>query len=506
VLAEFTSPIKEKPVQQKYKTNIKGHGKVKELFVVIPIAATVLLSGLAKVDNCLENKLIQRSEIESDEDYKEYQDMRDAGLLDEEGYYIGESLPAAQVDVEQQGSIHISFADNRYLQINYYTDAGLTEQINTESCYLNPGDCIYGKVVETKNPNSNLYSLFEYRIFVYEDNQIKKEFYQNASDDGLVYQIPSNFDGVELSIIPIGEYSERNIALSTYSVDDDGNIHELTSVGMWSVNGEVCNGNIAKISPIESYILKYNFENEKENYFYVSCSPKCFTQDPQKTGYVEFWEAEATDEDMTYSVELHKYLTLSITTDKKATVQIGNDEAETIKKNKTWQSSALKYGDVITIETEGNCTILDGDYRHVQASKAPIANGYRYTLLIAESVSDNTKETLSQFLRADSDSSYILTLDTQSEHGECTYKLDGKKVSGNIVVKDGQTLKLKYKITDKNYEFASDQDGKFVQAFTKLTSSIIKPEKEIEIEITSELDGTTIHPDEYFQIVQKGDK
>jgi hypothetical protein len=125
-------------------------------------------------------------------------------------------------------------------------------------------------------------------------------------------------------------------------------------------------------------------------------------------------------------------------------------------------------------------------------------------LEITESVNDNTKEYLLQFLAADS--SYIVTLDTQSEHGECTYKLDGKKVSGDVVVKDGQTLKLKYKITDNNYEFASDQHGKFVQAVTKVKSSIIKPEKEIEIEITPELDGTTIHPDDYFQIVQKEDK
>jgi hypothetical protein len=501
VLAKFASPIKEK-ANIKSKTNIKGHCKVKKIFIIIPIASAVLLSGCAKVDSFLENALIQQSKIESDEDYQEYQTMLDDGKLDADGYYIGETVPTAQVSAEQHGNVRISFADNRFLKINYYTDASLTEQIDTDSCYLNPGDSIYGKVVETKNPNSNLYSLSQYRVCVYEDNQIKEEYNQNASSDGLVYQIPSNFDGTELSIIPVGEYSERNIVLSTYYVDDDGQAHELTSAGTWTINGESCNGNIASISPVESYILKYTYD--KDNYFYVKCNPKCFTKDPTKDNFVEFWEAEATDEDKSYSVELHKYLKLSITTDQEATLKVGDDESETIKKNKEWKNEQLKYGDKITIETAGNVTSIAGDYQHVKVSKDPLTNGYRYTLEITESVNDNTKEYLLQFLAADS--SYIVTLDTQSEHGECTYKLDGKKVSGDVVVKDGQTLKLKYKITDNNYEFASDQHGKFVQAVTKVKSSIIKPEKEIEIEITPELDGTTIHPDDYFQIVQKEDK
>jgi hypothetical protein len=219
---------------------------------------------------------------------------------------------------------------------------------------------------------------------------------------------------------------------------------------------------------------------------------------------VEFWKAEATDETKPYSVELHEYMTLSITSDQEATLQVGDDEAETIKKNKDYKIEHLKYGDKIIIKTAGNITDIAGDYQHVKASKDHIKNHYVYTLEITESVNDNTKGQLLQLLTAES--SYIVTLDTQSEHGECTYKLDGKKVSGDVIVKDGQTLELKYKITDKKYQFANDQDGKIIQTVTKLKSSIIKPEKEIEIEVTPELDGTTIHPDDYFQIVQKGDK
>jgi hypothetical protein len=357
-------------------------------------------------------------------------------------------------------------------------------------------------VVETKNPNSNLYSLSQYRVCVYEDNQIKEEYNQNVSSDGLVYQIPSNFDGTELSIIPIGEYSERNIALSAYSIDDDGQVKDCPNAGTWTINDDVCNGNTASISPIESYVVKYTYD--KDNYFYVSSSPKCFTKDPEKDGYVEFWKAEATDETKPYSVELHEYMTLSITSDQEATLQVGDDEAETIKKNKDYKIEHLKYGDKIIIKTAGNITDIAGDYQHVKASKDHIKNHYVYTLEITESVNDNTKGQLLQLLTAES--SYIVTLDTQSEHGECTYKLDGKKVSGDVIVKDGQTLELKYKITDKKYQFANDQDGKIIQTVTKLKSSIIKPEKEIEIEVTPELDGTTIHPDDYFQIVQKGDK
>lgn len=454
------------------------------------------LTGCSAVDAMLEQTLLEKSGILENEDYLQYQQYQEAGCLDENGQYYDTNLLDNQE--KPSGKIHITFAENRYLDICYYMDSSMKTLIDTSSCYLDHGDRLYAKVVECVNPNSNLYRLAEYRIMEYDaEGTVKNEYVQEVENDLLEYEIPGNFTSSEMSIIPVGEYQDRNLSMSVYYVDDKGNKCSLGNAGVWSINNNNIDGNTSSISPVESYVMKYTYDTD--NYFYVGCEPECFTKDPASAGFVEFWEADPAGADINYSVELHKFLNLSLKFGADAKVKINQGDFEIIKKDKVWNNRKLQYGDSITIETSGNCAITDGDYRHVRATKDPILNGYRYTFKIVPTVENNAADVLKKVI--DVKCIFNVTLDTNCDYGICTYKLDGKTVSGVIQVQEGQELSVIYKITDKNYSFADKSEG--IRGFIH---DIIKAsERSVAIPITSDLEGTTVDADDWFDIVKKGE-
>lgn len=473
---------------------------MKKAFVLLLTFTVLLLSGCSAVDAKLEQSILEKSGILEHEDYLQYQQYQEAGRLDENGQYVDPGLNESPANTQDKsdGKIHVTFAENRYLEIWYYTEATMTTPIDTEACYLNPGDILYAKVIECTNPNSNLYRLAEYRIVEYDtEGDVKKEYQQKVTDGILEYEIPSNFTGSKMSVIPVGEYPDRNLSMSVYYVDDSGNECSLGNAGTWSINNESIEGNTAQISPIESYVLKFAYDTQ--NYFYVGCEPDCFTKDPATAGFVEFWEAEPTDADMSYRVELHKFLELSLKFSEEATVRINKGEAETVKKNKVWNPGKLQYGDSITIETAGECTITGGDYQHISATKDPITDGYRYTLKVIQDAESNTADVLS--LTIDVNRIFNVTLGTNCAYGTCTYKLDGDVVSGEVQVQEGQELTLTYKITKDNYSFADKSEGigGFFHDLFKAS------ERTVKIPITANLEGTAINPDDWFDIVEKGE-
>lgn len=473
---------------------------MKKVIVLLLTFTVLMLSGCSTLDEKLEQAILEKSGLLENEDYIQYRQYQESGKLNEDGQYVSTDLSEQSSDSQEKpdGKIHVTFGENRYLKIGYYSDESMMNLINTDRCYMNPGDTIYAKVIECANPNSNLYRLAEYRIVEYDaEGNIKKEYQREIENDVLEYQIPNNFTGTEMSIIPVGEYPDRNLSMRVYYVDDNGQEKTLGNAGAWSINNNNIESNDAQISPIESYVLKFTYD--KDNYFYVGCEPECFTKDPAAAGFVEFWEAEPTDDDMSYQVELHKFLNLSLKFSDEAQIRINQGTEETVKKNKVWSSGKLKYGDSITIETSGDCTITEGDYQHISASKDPITDGYRYTLKVVKEAESNTAEVLK--LTIDVNRVFNVTLGTNCDFGTCTYKLDGKAVSGDTQVQEGQELTLIYKITDDNYVYA-DKSGGVGGFFHDLFKA---SERTVTIPITADLDGTTIDPDDWFDIVRKGE-
>jgi len=466
---------------------------MKKVIVLLLALFLVLLSGCATVDKQLENVIFNESAIQDDSEYQIYEKLEQSGQLDKNGAYLTDGLFDGQQSAPSHaGSVHVTFAENRYLKIRYYSDAELTTLISNSECYLNPGDSIYASV-ESRNTISNLYGISRFQILEYDADGNVKGQYSQIANSNLVYTIPPAFAGTELSIVPVGEYPDRNLSMRAYYIDDNGAEVPLANAGVWYINEEQCRGNKASISPIVSYSLKYDFDDS--NYFFVSSHPACFTAEPDRAGFVEFWEADPTDEDIDYLVELRPYLNLTILFDEKATVSLNGGEAENIKKGKTWQNTELRYGDVIVIETAGKCTLSSGDFNHVFAERDPITGGYRYTLSIQKEVNSNASTVL------DIDEYITITLPATGAHGTCTYKLDSKPVSGTITLQLSQKLTITYTITDSEYKF---ETSGLESAWRWGQDLVGNMSKTAIIPLSPDMNNTTIIPDSWFTIVKKG--
>ena len=466
--------------------------------VIVLIAALTLLAGCTTPKELLEQKIFEQSGIAQDEDYIQYRSYAAAGKLDESGQYIvsDEMLDSGDVQQKPDGEIHVTFAENRYLKMAYYYDVDMMQPIDTEMCYVNAGDTIYAKVIEVQNPNSNLYRLSEYRIVQYDaQGNVMQQIREQVGEDTFSYTIPQNFSGSELSVMPIGEYPDRELSMDAYYVDDSGKEHSLASAGIWTINDAHIEGNAATIRAVDTYVLKFTYD--ADNYFYVGCEPECFTKDPNQTGFVEFWEAKPTDEDKNYRVELHPFLNLSLKFSEEAKIKVNETDWQTVKKNKAFSLEQLRYGDSIVIETAGQCTITDGNYQHINATKDPIKGGYRYALKVVPEAEKNTADILVSVL--DVNRTFDVVLDNSCNYGTATYKLDGAVVSGKVKIKEGQELTLTYKITKETYKFKDKAEG--VGGFFQ--NLFNASERTVRIPVTEELNGTTVLPDEWFDIVAK---
>lgn len=470
---------------------------MKKAIAACVLAAMLPLTGCAAAEERLGRFFLERSGVTEQEDYLRYEQYREDGKLDESGQYrMPEEQGETALPQQPEGKIHVTFADNRYMKILYYTDASMTVPLTTGECYLNPGDSVYAELTGYNKPKSNLYRLAEYRIREYDANgNVQNEDVEKATGgvgDVTEYKIPADFAGAELSILPVGEYADRQLSVDVYYLDDGGKEHSLGNAGSWSINDADVQDGTVHISPLEPYVLKFTYDTD--NYFYVSSAPECFTKDPADAGFVEFWEAEPTDADTAYRVELHPYLNLSLKCSEKAQVRVGTGEAENIKKNEVWSAEKLSYGDTITIETAGECTITAGDYQHVRATKDPILKGYRYTLSVVQDSESNAAEKL--ILTVDVDRVFDVVLGDSCDYGNCSYKLDGDEVSGKVQLQEGQKLTLTYNITREGYAFRKKSEG--IGGF--FHDLLNRSQRTVTIPITADLDGTEIDPDDWFDI------
>ncbi len=479
-------------------------------------AAAVLLAALPgcspleeRVQKGLEESASTALEeaYSEDADYQQYLTLQAQGQLDEDGNYISPTLNQLESGetTAMTGSVHVTFATNPCLSITYYTNAERTEPItDLSACYLNPGDSIYASNAVSTNPNSNLYRLAGFRIYEYDAvgsrmEQNTKE--QAASASGLVYAIPAGFTGSEIAIFPLGEYPDRELALEVYTVDENGRTHALNDVGTWYVGNEEVQGRQATVSAVEPYTLSFTWE--KGQYFYVASSPKCFTANPENGNKVQFWEADPTDEDRTYRVELCKCISLTLECDAKATIIVNGEEenAEEVKKNGTWKRTDLKYGDSIQVITEGKVQAKSDASAHI--SERQTADGYAFKVNDAESVTNSENLNITPIKQT-----YSIRLDESGEYGKAKYKLDGKSVKGEkisdtltlIEAEAGQKLEITYKLDDKNYTFS----GKQSNMLASITGRFAAESDKTEVEIEAAMDETTINPDDYFTVVKKG--
>ncbi len=403
----------------------------KRFMVILMVASLISLTGCSSVNSFIEDKMMEKSGICEDERYIEYQSQIEAGNADENGYF------AECMQQTQKGSIHITFSMNNNLDINYYTDKACDKQIDIANCFLNLGSSIYANVMVSEDVYSSMYEFATFNICEYDDegNRMvidKCEQAAVATEKGYLVEIkiPSDFMGKELSIEPLGKYRLRQITLNDYYMDESDNEYPLD--GIWMIDDEICTEDVAEISAISSYIISYEYDSEE--YFYSSSTPECYYNN-NEDGIVIFNQREATDKTEDYSVELRKYISVSLVSGVDRVVAVDGGSMQTLKANTELNISRLKYGDKVIIETNKPWTDLETNRELILTKTEPLSTGsYKYTLIVPEKDG--------QFMFDPTEYAY--------EHGTVIFKCFGS------VVSDKQCLAQGSKIY---YEQGSAEDG-----------------------------------------------
>ena len=450
---------------------MKKMGIVISLLLISALIIAVVM--IDKVD------YIHISEVMTDTDYQLYDELKNNGNLDEQNKYI--------ITYEDPDKIRVTFANNQLMTVEYYLDKEMTQKIEG-TVYLEPGDTIFMKYIESLGQNKNLHKFSRYEIFEISD-EFGKERIVKIEDAEAAFTIPENFKAKEIQIVPYGEYKKGQTQLyafcSTYE-----NIKEAVTSGTWLKNDTEIKGSVLELGPSENYTLTYKYNTNE--FFFISSSPECFNHND---GEVKFKQANSSDSDKPseYKVELKRYLALDFTFDKKAQVILNNEIIdEKVKDFKFDTSHKIKYGDVIKIKTKGNVKIVNGDYKYVNITREESKSEdlYIYTITInASNINKAMKD-------KECDGATILedvkiTLPEKNKYGAVKYTVDSKEVKSSYIFKEGDELKIEYTITADGYIF-SEQN-----AFEKLFKSKSKTET---ITITTEMNGKELDLEKYFKV------
>ena len=317
----------------------------KKTIIFLSMLLALSLTGCSGIKNQIKNQMLQQSGVLEDKQYKEYEGYEESGNLDDEGYFIEKNAEETQ----DRAQIHVTFAENNNLNVQYYTDAEHKDEINPADCYLDPGSSVYAVITINDEVFSSMYEFSEFRIFEVDSDGSRKEsssLKMTGSNAEQVMKIPDSFEGTDIVLEPIGTYQQRTISFNDYWSDDDNNKTDLN--GTWFVNDQECTSDTVEISLVTPYIISYEFDSGE--YFYLSSTPECYYSNSED-GIVIFNQREAYDETVDYSVELHKYLSFTLVSDVNRNISINGEETSYVRANEEYILPKLKYGDTVTLKT-----------------------------------------------------------------------------------------------------------------------------------------------------------
>jgi|LSQX01.3.fsa_nt_gb hypothetical protein len=408
---------------------------MKKQILNLSLVVCLLLSGCSGINGYMESQMLEKSGIKDDGNYKAYQNYSENGKLTKQGYYSEKVFEADEtVSTIAAEAAHVTFAENSYLKIAYFCGSDSTMPLNTGVCYLEPGNNIYATVSINKGVPSSMYYFSGFRIYRYEDGDRELIDTVQLGEDGFVLEISGEYAGAELSIEPIGNFDKRIISLRDYYIDDDGNEHELS--GTWMINDRQETGNKIKINPVSSYIISYGFDSKE--YFYLSSNPQCYYSN-NGDGIVIFERRESVDETEDYSVELHKYVTVSIESQQGRNVSVNNGIQQQIKAGNMLEIPRLKYGDTVIIVTDKEWSSLDSCRELILQSLEKPQNGeYKYTLIVPQKGGE--------FVFDPSEYSY--------EHGTIIFKCFGEIATSKQYLAAGSKIAYELDTVDDVYWLA----------------------------------------------------
>ena len=323
-----------------------------------------LLTAILMFTGCeqLNNYVIR--EIQNSTEYQDLQQAQSRSLLD------------CTEDSINPGAVRVTIATNAFLKCTYYTDSAKTPLLESE-IFLSSGEKLYVDDVIEVNSNSNMYSFSGFRIWEYDQFGSRKVFAEFPSKQGILLTIPEEYTGAGFSVEPFGHYESRRITAKAFYIDNGQEV-DLPG-GSWTINGERFY-NEATISPSEAYTVVYEY-SDYSSFYFVKSTPanRLLNEEDQK---VTFPEISATEESGEFSVELHRYIPLTISFQKNSSIIFIKAGSRTINPNdlgkRSFTLSDLKVGDTIVIRVGPN-------YKINGLEKATyVGDGWEYTIDISE--------------------------------------------------------------------------------------------------------------------------
>jgi len=377
--------------------------------MLLTCTALVMLGGCGKAvetwaSGKLEKGMLENAAYVNDEAYKEYQTLKTNNALPEVNVEQPEIMP------DRTGKIKVTFANNNLLDIQYFTDAACTNPIDPGNCYLNPEDKIYASEPRCKSEYGNMYSFLEYRV--YEIDSVGKRMQVegvSTGEENLVYQIPMLMEGNELSIVPVGQYTDRTIALHDYTINEKG--EEVEESGTWTINNIECQKSEYTFSSLVTYQVSYQYDPTE--YYFVDSTPKCYYPKAASEGkgnIIFYEEKNFLNPNESFSVKLHKYLSAEIDNSKGSglvSVFVGNKEIDiwkNIKKNEQKEKiilDTLKCGDIVTIITNKEYKLVPSMFELEGEQPKKQTNGYKYTFTVPDVTEGSYKFSVKEWIEKD---------------------------------------------------------------------------------------------------------
>ena len=451
-------------------------------------AALWQLSGCGAVEDYLAERVQEEflvSAGENYQDYQEYEDMKASNRLNEEGMY----QEAEEEEETHPGTIHVTFMENSFLKAEYYFDEGLTRQIDTENCYINPGDSIYMSVIDGGAGSPGGYTFSGFRIWEWREDGSRYPRPDIDSGFPLVMTAPLDCRSAQLSVAPLGEYRKKTLSFTDSYINSGGAEIELN--GVWKIdNGTETTDINAEISPFITYIISYDYSGYGDEFYFERSDPEPFYIS-EENSTVQFKKAggdygENTEECQSYSVLLHPYIrvqlinneanlvnsTISAVTGSRNIVRTisVNGESQNVSPKKEQFIEKLRCGDKIQIQVgDGYKAAADG--LSADAPRAAVKGGYEYVFTVPQTLETELK------IIVDRDTAALGAYRQRSaDHGDIS-----------VCDASGQPL-------------APESQAGSVLPW-KGFSAKIRPRDEAEI--TEDMDGTVIRRQDYIQIEEK---
>ena len=222
-----------------------------------------------------------------------------------------------------------------------------------------------------KSRVSSAYEFVGFRVWAHYDDGNKSQ-YDGSSSGQLVLTVPAGSTVTELSVEPVGEYSDRTLYLNDYYYDHSG-IRNEPYGSSWVIDDVTYDKDTAVIQSLAQYDVKYKFDADK--FFVKKTQPECFAVD-DAGGAVYFYAASALDENGSYSVELSPYTVANIRETDGAKSVMVNGETRTLPIT----LNSLKPGDKVTIKTSDKYKVVCDQVK--LSSPEEHIDGYVFSLTV----------------------------------------------------------------------------------------------------------------------------